>query len=200
MNWLYSLPKPLLVTLIIVIGVAVIIFRSPPKSLCDVQKSSYKQSQMNFLFVNPDDKIKKKTFFQKNLKNCRANNSPGGCYSLFYSVNRLVKSFRLVHPKCHSSISQMKEVKAALTGIYSLFLEISWGSGPKNELSSSLSWLSGNDVSTYCKLRDQIIYFYGQVGLNQLEKSVYQRIADQSSYEKFQKFSILSENCGFYPR
>ena len=200
MNWLYSLPKPLLVTLLIVVGVAVIIFRSPPRSLCDVQKSSYKQSQMNFLFVNPNDKIKKKTFFQKNFKDCRVNNSPGGCYSLFYSVDRLIKSFRLVHSKCHPSISQMAEVRSALMGIYSLFLEISWGSGPEDALSSSLSWLSGNDVSTYCKLRDQIIYFYGQTGLNQLKKSVYQRIADQSSYEKFQKFSILSENCGFYPR
>ena len=200
MNWLYSLPKPLLVTLLIFIGVGVIIFRSPPRSLCDVQITTYKQNQINFLFMNPNNKIQKQTFFQKNLEDCRTNNSPGSCYSLFYSVDRLIQSFRLVHPKCHPMISQMKEVQSALMGIYSLFLEISWDGGPEDDLSSSLSWLSGNDVSTYCKLRDQIIYFYNQTGLNQLEKSIYQKIAFESSYEKFRKFSILSENCGFYPR
>ena len=201
MNWLYSLPRALLVTLIIVIGVAFIILRSPPKTLCDLQEEVYRKNNINFLFKDQRNKVLKQTTYQQNEEECRENNSPGGCYSLFHGIHRLIQSFRVVTPQCHKSIAQIREVRSALMNIYSLFLEITWAEGKnRSETASSLSWLSFNDVADYCKLKNQIVYFYGQSELNQLEKNIHRKIGSDVAFEDFARFSILSENCNAYPQ
>lgn len=201
MNWLYSLPKALIAVLVIVVGVAFIVLRSPPKTLCDLQEEVYRQNNINFLFKDSRNKVLKKTAYQKNEEECRESNSPGGCYSLFHSIHRLLQSFRAAAPQCHKQISQIKEVRSALTNTYSLFLEISWAEGKNRvETSSPLSWLSSNDAADYCKLKSQIVYFYGSSGLDQLEKKVHQQIGSDASFEDFARFSILSENCSLHPR
>ena len=200
---IYSLPKKLLVPLLLAAGVAFVILQNPPKGVCDVQKENYIANNTVFLF--PKEKgssssKKEQSFYQKALEECRQNNSPGGCYSLFSSVHRLIQSFNNADSKCHSQIAQIKEVREALFFLYSLFIEISWAEGPENELSNPLAWLSVNDVATFCKVQNQIYYFYGETGMSQLEQQALQDIAPNHSEEEIRKFSILSENCSQYPR
>jgi len=200
---IYSLPKKLLVPLLLAAGVAVVILQNPPKGVCDVQKENYIANNEMFLFPknNSSSKKKEQSFYQTTfLEECRQNNSPGGCYSLFSSVHRLIRSFNNVDSKCHKQIAQIKEVRETLFQLYSLFIEISWAEGPEHELSNPLAWLSVNDVATFCKVQNQIYYFYGDAGLSQLEQKIFQNIASNHSPEEIRKFSILSENCSQYPR
>ena len=201
---IYALPKKLLVFILITAGVAIVVLKDPPLTVCGVQVENYKSDNINFLFPDPKKKTNSKskldTFYKKALTECRENNSPGGCYSLFSSVDRLMKSFRQIDSKCYPQVSQLKEVKDVLFQIHSLFIEISWAEGPKDELSSPLSWLSLNDVSTFCKVKDKILYFYGRDTLKSLEEKVMNQIGSDYTREKVIRFSILSENCHLHPR
>lgn len=199
---IYSLPKKFLVPLLLVAGVAFVVLQSPPKGICDVQQENYMANNVLFLFPKSDSSSskKKKSVYQTTLEECRGNNSPGGCYSLFSSVHRLIRSFNNVDSKCHKQIAQIKEVREALFFLYSLFIEISWAGGPQHELSNPLAWLSVNDVATFCQVKNQIDYFYSEAELSQLEQKVFQDIAPNHSEEEIHKFSVLSENCSQYPR
>ena len=198
-NLLDILPKKVLVSLLILGGIAFIILQNPPKTLCDIQKEVFTSNQLGFLFKDPTDKIKTKTTFKENLEDCIKNNNPGGCYSLFYNIPRVIQSFRSVESSCYSQIAEIKEVKQSFFKTYSLFLEISWGSGPSDEFSNPLSWLSSNDVSTFCRLKRHIILLYGVKALEQFEHQTFQRIAPDKSSQEHRRFSILSENCLSYP-
>ena len=198
---IYSLPKKFLVPLLLAGGIAFVILQNPPKGICDVQLEAYRENNKVFLFPQSKGSSGKKkiSVYQTSLEECRQNNSPGGCYSLFSSVHRLIQSFNSVDSKCHTQIAQIKEVRTALFSLYSLFIEISWSGGPQHELSNPLAWLSANDVSVFCKIKNQIYYFYGEPGLSQLEQKTFQSIAPDHSEEEIRKFSVLSENCSQYP-
>ena len=198
---IYSLPKKFLVPLLLAGGIAFVVLQNPPKGVCDIQMENYKTNNKVFLFPQPkaSSSKKKPSFYQKALEECRQNNSPGGCYSLFSSVHRLVQSFNSVDSKCHKQLAQIKEVQTSLFSLYSLFIEISWAGGPQYELSNPLAWLSANDVSVFCKIKNQIYYFYGESSLSQLEQKTFQSIAPDHSEEEIRKFSVLSENCSQYP-
>jgi len=198
---IYSLPKKLLVPLLLAAGVAFVVLQNPPKGVCDVQTENYRADNELFLFLKKGSSSgKQESFYQTALKECRQNNSPGGCYSLFSSVHRLIQSFQNVDSKCHAQIAQIKEAREALFLLYSLFVEISWAEGPEHELSNPLAWLSINDVATFCKVQNQIYYFYGETEVAQLEQKTFQDIAPNHPPEEIRKFSILSENCSQYPR
>ncbi len=183
-------------------GVAFVILQNPPQGVCDVQEENYIANNVLFLFPKPkssSSSSEKKSFYQTALEECRQNNSPGGCYTLFSSLHRLIQSFNSVDSQCHKHISQIKEVRTALFSVYSLFIEISWAEGPQNELSNPLAWLSINDVSSFCKVKNQIYYLYGADELSQWEKKIFKEAAPDHSEEEVRKFSVLSENCSQYP-
>lgn len=195
----FPFPKQLMVILGLVLGVIFIILQNPPKTLCDVQKKVFLKKNQEFLFKNPKNKVRTQTIFNKNLEDCIKSNAPGGCYSLFGNITQLIQLFRAVDEQCHPQIAKLKEVKQALSRSYALFLEISWGEGPENELSNPLAWLSSNDISTFCRLQTHITHLYGISTLEQLEIKTFTRIAPNQPSDIHRRFSILSENCFKYP-
>ena len=200
MSFIYSIPRGLLVVLLILGGIAFIVFESPPRNICDIQADSYKEQNINFLFKNKKNPLFKHTSYVKSVLDCKKSNSPGGCYALFQNFIQLLDTFRTVNLECQKRISSIPEVRQALFSLYSLFLEISWAGGPQSGISTPLAWLSMNDVSIYCKLTNRIVYFYGQNTLDQMEQMMYKKLSGNRPLEDFQKFSILSENCGLYPQ
>ena len=50
---IYSLPKKLLVVLLLSAGVAFVILQNPPQGICDVQKENYIANNVLFLFPKP---------------------------------------------------------------------------------------------------------------------------------------------------
>ena len=194
MKGLYSLPRSVLAGLIICAGIAFLILTSPPKDLCDHQIDVYKQDNVNFIFPDKIRKVKVKTFYEKEIEQCYQTNSPGGCYALLHSIDRLILSFKRVQIECHQNLAQLKEVKQAFTDIYTLFVEISWEDGSRNPL----GWLSESDVFTYCKLRNQMRYLYGNEYLDKLNKTTHKDKVENVSLDQFKQRSILSSPCALY--
>ena len=199
MNLINTLPRNFLIALILIGGVVFIVLQDPPQTICDVQKKVFIENHQDFLFKNPENKIRTKTVFTENVEDCRKSNSPGGCYSLFYNIPRILQSFRAIEEKCHTRIAQISELKQALSISYSLFLEISWGEGPANELSNPLAWLSSNDISNFCHLQSNMLRLYGEPFVQQLRTETFKEIAPGHPVEKHRRFSILSEDCFKYP-
>ena len=191
---LHSIPKFLLVVLLLFSGVLLVILYDPPQSVCDLQMEVYKENNQAFLF--PSKKSEKSmSHFQSSIKDCQKNNTPGGCYTLFSYVYRLIRSFRSVDSECHTKLTQLKEVQEAMFETYKLFIAISWGEGPTDDLSNPLAWLSLNDVKTFCQVQNKINHYYGVETLSLLENQVLQGLESAQNMNILKKFSVLSENC-----
>ena len=185
---LYNLPKSILVTLLLVAGVALVVLYNPPQSVCNLQLEVYKEKYNSFLF-------KKGSFFDISLEDCKKNNTPGGCYALFFNIHKLIQSFRTVDSKCHADLTQEQKIKKALLDTYKLFVAISWGEGPQDDLSNPLAWLSRNDVRTFCQIQSQIRHYYGDRMLSQLDQQTLNSLESANNINVLRKFSILSESC-----
>lgn len=199
MDFLNKLPKPLIFSSVITLGIIFLIINNPPSSICSVQIDHYKKKNVGFIFKDSQDKVRTQTILSEKIQECVRTNTPGGCYSLFSKLRQFVKSFNIINTDCHHEISEIKQVRKYLVDIYSLFIIISWGKGEKNEFSNSLNWLSINDVSLFCRVKNKINYFYGSTYLTRLEGQLLQELDPGKSLEEFQKLTILSENCSFYP-
>ena len=196
---IYGLPRKLFVIIAILGGVLFIVFQNPPKTLCDTQKEVFIKEHQDFLFKNPKNKVRTETILKENIKECKKSNTPGGCYSLFYRIPKIIQSFRALKPECRAAAAALKEVKEGLLEIYALFLEISWGEGPSGELSNPLSWLSSNDVSLFCALKNQITSLFGPRVLDEWNRKTFEKLAPDHSQTQHRRFSILSENCFRHP-
>ncbi len=194
---LYSIPKFLLVAILLVSGVFLVVLYKPPQSICDLQLKVYKDDNQAFLFKKGSGK-KSLSQFKISIEDCKNNNTPGGCYSLFSNIYKLIKSFRSVDSKCHTRLTQLREVQEAMFETYKLFVAISWGEGPQDELSNPLAWLSLNDVSTFCQIQNKINYYYGKETLSLLDNQVFKGLESAKNINVLRKFSILSENCSKY--
>ena len=191
---IHSIPKFLLVTILLTFGVLLVILYDPPQSVCDLQLKAYKHNHQEFLFKSNSSK-KSLSRFNTSIQDCQKNNTPGGCYILFSHVYKLIRSFRSVDSKCHKELTQLSAIQKALFETYQLFIAISWGEGPQDDLSNPLAWLSINDVKTFCQIQNKILHYYGEQALSRLENQVLQGLESEKNMNVLRKFSILSESC-----
>lgn len=180
------------------IGVTFLILSDPPKTICDVQEEVYRDTNKSFLFKDSDDTLNRTSLVKKHLKECTNSNTPGGCYSLFQDTRRLIQSFQVINSDCYTSISAIKEVKESLEEIYALFIAISLELDFTDESSKPLRWLTLNDVNLFCRVERNIISLYGSERVDYLEQKTYRRMDLSIPFDRFRKFSILSENCQKY--
>ena len=185
---LYNLPKPILVTVLLVVGVLLVVLYNPPQSVCHLQLQAYKDKYNSFLF-------KKDSSFNVSVEDCKKNNTPGGCYTLFSHVHKLIQSFRTVDSRCHADLTRTPEIKKSLFDAYKLFVAISWGEGPTDSLSNPLAWLSRNDVRTFCQVQNQVSHYYGESMITQLDRQVLDGLESAKDINVLKKFSVLSESC-----
>ena len=207
---LYRLPKWFLATVFIGAGIAFILFNDRPHEFCDTQIKHFQSVQ--------------KTNFTKLIKLCRETNSPGGCYKLFFQLNRLLKNFYLVSPRCFSRLSQVQltkqsrfkkanltaeekkelnkksSVKEVLFQGVELMVFLAWRESVLSGKVSKFNWLGPADITLFCSLKETIISFYGRDSLKSFENQLVEKLSSRQKTpsQEIRRRSILSENCALY--
>ena len=207
---LYRLPKWFLATVFIGIGIILIILNDRPHQFCDVQIDNFQSNQQ----VN----------FKKLIKNCQETNSPGGCYGLFSQLNKLLKDFYLVSPRCFDRLSQTQltkksrfkianltkpekkelkkksSVKEVLFQSMELMVFLAWREEVLTGKISKFNWLGPADLTLFCSIKEAIISFYGRDSLRDFENQLLEKLpaAQKETPQIIRRHSILSENCSLY--
>ena len=200
-KWLLSLPKNILVALVLSGAVFFIVIQDPPRTICRTQLETFKARQTGLLYKDPEIKIKKKPLLVALLKNCKQNNSPGSCYGLFAKIKGLINDFNIISKECYKSFASLGAVKKALFDMYELLIRIAWGDAPPQEPHKKLNWLSDLDVSLFCLLKKNIKSFYGSEELLKLEKRAFKKLpgVEKISEEQVRELALVSEECSQYP-
>ena len=207
---LYKLPRWFLATVLIGLGITFIVLNDRPHEFCDVQINEFQSNQQ----IN----------FKKMIKNCQETNSPGGCYALFSQLNRLLKDFYLVSPRCFDRLSQtqltkkprfkmanltkpekkeLKEkssVKEVLFQSMELMVFLAWREEALTGKISKFNWLGPADMILFCSIKEAIISFYGRDSLRNFENKLLEKLptTQKEIPHIIRRNSILSENCALY--
>ncbi|MDE0518000.1 MAG: hypothetical protein F4X95_03890 [Oligoflexia bacterium] len=200
-QWLLSLPKNIFVIVVLGAAILFIVVQDPPHTICRTQINNFKAQQKGILYKDPKIKTRVKPLIKVLIENCKKYNTPGSCYALFSRTKKLIKDFKVVSRDCREPFASLGAVKEALFGGYSLIIRIAWGDTPPLAHQDKLNWLSDIDVSLFCLIKEEILFYYGKEALLNLEKKVFKKLpgAKNMKESRIRELSLTSENCSLYP-
>ena len=203
-KWLSTLSKTTLAVLVITGAIIFIIAQDPPHSICRTQIENFKTSQKGFLDKDPKVKTRKKPLLEVLIDTCKQHNSPGSCYGLFSRTRKFIRDFKLVSTSCRTEFASLSKVRNQLSALYILMIRLAWGDTPPVAYQDKLGWLSDVDMSLFCLIKKEALFFYGPNILKQWEQKAFQKLSDLHgakglSPNKLKELSIVSESCSHYP-
>ena len=200
-QWLLSLPKNIFVVLVLGAAILFIVAQDPPHTICRTQIENFKSQQMGIIYKDSAVKTRKKPLLSVLIENCKKYNSPGSCYGLFSRIKVFINGFKVVSVDCRNPFSSLSKVRETLFEVYSLMIRIAWGDAPSTEHQDKLNWLSDVDISLFCLIKEQILFFYGKNNLLNLEKKIFKKLpgAKGMNESRIRELALVSENCSLYP-
>ena len=202
-QWFLSLPKNIFVILVLGVAIIFIVGQNPPHTICRTQIKNFQSQQKGIIYKGPSLKkgMKKPPLLEVLLESCKKYNSPGSCYGLFSKVKVFIKDFKLVSVDCREPFSGLSKVRSTLFEAYGLMIRIAWGDAPSPDHHDKLAWFTDVDISLFCLIKKEILFFYGKDSLLSLERKVFKKLpgAKDINESRIRELALVSENCALYP-
>ena len=204
-QWFSTLSKTTLAVLVLTGAIIFIVTQDPPHSICRTQIENFKNSQKGFLFKDPKVKTRNQPLLDVLIENCKKYNSPASCYGLFFRTKRFIRDFKLVSTSCRKEFASLGVVREKLSTLHNLMIRLAWGDVPPVAYQDKLGWLSDVDMSLFCLIKKEALFFYGSSTLKQWEQEAFKKLkqhhhkAKDLTQNKLKELSIVSENCAHYP-
>ena len=197
---IYRLPKFLIASLFIGMGIVFILFNDPPHTFCDTQVGHFKKVQEGILYKDTKDFHREKSILERKRQLCQKESAPGTCYEYFHYLRRLLKDLKLLSEECAPKIYQSLEVKRAFSKALSLMTALAWREEVLTGKVSKYNWLGRPDLFLFCELKRNYITNYDRESYRRLERQIVNLLPFDKKYSLalIQKKTILSESCSAY--
>jgi len=199
-----QIPKPVLVALVLLAGVALIPLLSTPHSICDTQLKVLEENQAGFIYPKTEKKSQIPAAYERVYNSCynsKVANSPGGCSAYFELIRKLVLDLRSVPKECSSQVKNTEPIFKALTQSLKVFVEIGWGDPPTEEnpdFKLSTAWLELSDLEIFCGVRDEWIRFFGKEDLLEQKNAILKNLPGElKKYEVGEDGTRECLNCDY---
>lgn len=197
---LYLFPKPVLAFIAIAIGVLIIFIFNPPYDKCKIPIESFKESQQGFLYDKPTKLSSSPATYSKLYKNCKAANNPGGCFTLFDQLQKMLRASDMVPIECTKKLASVGALSRTIWESLELTVRLAWGDKPPDSYVQRLSWLSRQEVQTFCMLKQEAIDIYGSSRWEGFREKMLKALpgAEKLSRKEVWERILLSISCNNY--
>lgn len=153
-NFLNQIPKPVLTVAVLVIGIAIIFFANPPRSICDAEKDAFQESLKGELYPERIDKKKGRLPPQiiQARRLCKQGNSSGACYEYFNMLKNISREIKRQTTECYSTVIEAPGVLPSLKEGLVVMTQLAWGEQPPED--NSKNWFSRSDLTAFCSIKD----------------------------------------------
>lgn len=183
-NFINSLPKPMLVLLVLIAAVAFFMIANPMHTICDTQLEVFKEAQKGNVFQNTvtvkGAKQKVPAGLAKAKEACQVGNSPGSCYTYFTNLRSIAVDIGKASSECTPVMFEVPEVSRALTDGIEVMARIAWGSQPPDEGFARFNWLQESELAVFCRLKNVYVRAAGEEKWDQLRKMIFQKLPGEA--------------------
>ena len=179
-NFINSLPKPLLVLLVLGGAIAFFITSSPMHTVCDTQLEVLREAQKGNVFPSvvtvKGTKQRIPPAITKFKESCQVGNSAGACYQYFTSLRSIAVDIGKASSECTPMMFEVEELKRAMTDGIEVMARIAWGAKPPDEGFARFNWLQDSEVAVFCRLKNIYVRAVDEEGWEVLRRSIYKKL------------------------
>lgn len=205
-DWFQSLPKLMLVGLLLAGGVLFIVLSDPPRTICDSQIKHFTELTGSFLAIDKTAKpVRSDSRFNRLMETCKTSNAAGGCYELFSSLKKMITEIYVVSPECYSDLQNHSNFKSALWNSLDLMVRLAWSTQDVSQAATagystattSRGWFDSSDLNLYCRMKKSSIDIYGQQMWDSFTAEYFSLLngADKIPREEAWQKMLFSINC-----
>lgn len=197
-QFIASIPKPILVLCILLLGLGVFILSDPPRTICDGHIEQFREQQRETLYATSKESgLGKRGAIKALFETCQADNSPGGCFEFFARLRKLAIDIDRLPSECSESAANEEVLKLWLFKGLQLMSEIAWGDHGPATSNTRNGWFDSADISLFCRLHRLANRLYGKEAMLEWRNSLLDRFrgADTMNREQVYSKSMFSVNC-----
>ena len=196
-RFLANLSRQMIAFLALAGGILFIVISDPPRTVCDSQIDVLKDEETPFLFKDRAKKSRKEATYRSIIDQCKATNSPGGCFELFMQLRHMVRSLSTVPIECDSKTASLGAVRKVIRESIELMVQLAWGEKVPDVYFEKYGWLDHSDMNLFCSLKDYYIRYWGKDTWEQFREKMMLALpgADKLSRQKLWDNTIFSSNC-----
>ena len=173
-----NIPKPALVFGVLGLALLLIVFKNPLRDECEIKTEIFLKSMRG---IASSGKMKAKTQFAQLgfwRDRCRDGNSSGACEDYFTGLKKLSSAAKTFPTKCYPKFLEDENnawfVNSIAQAIRTYAL-LAWAEKPPSGPGERLGWLTGNEVTTFCSLKNTYLEATDEEKLAALRSSVYEQ-------------------------
>jgi len=160
-QFINSIPKPFLVTVICAVSVFVILMANPQYTECHAQIEIFKKNLLADIFMQQGQRRAFSPRLASQISNCKQGNGPGGCFELFQTSRKVLRELRNFPETCNADLAGMGEVRRAIESPMALMVQVAWGDEPPEGPEHRFRWFESADIALFCQLREVYERLYG---------------------------------------
>ena len=190
-----NLSKTMIAALGLVAGLGFILLSNPPHTPCASQVEQLKLKYTSSFVLDSSSRYQRTTGFRKAFLYCMEASSPGGCFSLFHSVEQLLSELTAVQATCFEDVAGISEFEDPMWSTAKLLVEAAWGSGPSDL--GEYEWLDRSHLSLFCKLKNHLIKLSGQARWDNFREVILKGLSGAEELQRAEVWrkSIFAINC-----
>lgn len=171
-QFLNQIPKPFLVVVALIAGIAGILAINPQYTACQAQTEIMRKELQQSIFGRRGQVMSFSPKVAGQISTCKQGNGPGGCFELFQTLRKVMREVRRFPESCNSDLAEISEIRGTIEGTMGLLVQVAWGDQPPENVEKRYGWFETGDVALFCQLRETYLRLYGEETLQNYQMAV----------------------------
>lgn len=159
---LNQIPKPLIVLVAFIAGIAFIMYSNPQYTACQAQTEIMQKSIEREIYGVRGQAVGFSPKVSSQVSSCKQGNGPGGCFELFQTLRKVMREVKQFDESCNADLAGIAELRGAIEGPMGLMVQVAWGDQPPESSEKRFGWFEASDVALFCQLRATYLRLYGE--------------------------------------
>ena len=153
MDFLKTIPKPLLVSGVLVVAAVLIMLNEPPTNVCDAQLEVFMKSQAGRL---NSLRGRVNSLWVRTAKQCKETKTLGGCLEFHETVKSALVDIDHAPVECTDRLVSQDWLSKILTDSLILMVKNAWGENVPEPGPFVYGWMTPNELAIFCRLQTHL--------------------------------------------
>ena len=189
-----SIPKPILVSIVLIVGILMIVIGDPPRDACDAQLELFFKAQTGKI---SSMRGKVGSLLARTAKYCGETKSFGGCAEFHNTLRGVIKELHNVTPECTSKVISNEKIQMILKESMVLMVKSAWGEKAPEPGPYVYGWMTMSEFAVFCGLKRLVYEHTDDETWESWVRSTISKLPQASEFQFNQSFerSLFSLRC-----